>query len=106
MINLPIEGKIWTKKGGGFYPPVTFYPDDNYQYTKAVILLINGVCYSSSDFFADLLTNVPHATVIGDTKGGGAGISETFTLSCGLKFRVPTSCGMRLNGEHMEWYSS
>lgn len=103
LISSPIEGKIWTKKGGGFYPPVTFYPDEDYQYTKPVILLTNGVCYSSSEFFADLLKNVPHATVIGDTTGGGAGVSETFTLPCGLKFQVPTSCGMRLDGEHLEW---
>jgi len=104
LISAPLEGTRWTKKGGGFYPTETYYPSGDYQYTKPTVLLINGVCFSAADGFANLCKKIPHITLIGDTTGGGGGVPEIFTLkNSKIKFRVPTRCEMRYDGEHVEW---
>ncbi|MBN2103565.1 hypothetical protein JW835_05935 [bacterium] len=82
----------------------TFYPAGNFQYSKPVVLLINGVCYSASDHMANLLKKVPHVTVIGDTTGGGGGIPGRYKLpQLGQEFRVPVLCLIRYDGGHVEW---
>jgi len=81
-----------------------YYPEGNIQYPRPVVLLINGVSYSASDHMANLLKKVPHVTIVGDTTGGGGGIPQHYKLPhLGQKFRVPTRCMLRYDGEHVEW---
>lgn len=48
-------------------------PYGNYTYTNPVVLLINGVSYSSSEITAEIFREmIPQATLIGDTTGGGS----------------------------------
>lgn len=48
-------------------------PGGHYRYANPVILLINGVSYSSSEIAAEIFKEqIPQATLIGDTTGGGS----------------------------------
>ena len=57
----------------------------NHHYRNPVVLLVNGGCYSSSDLFTELMKQIPHVTVIGDTTGGGSsGASAKASGDCVL----------------------
>lgn len=100
----PLEGSQWTKKGGGVFPAETIYPDGDFRYTKPIVVLINGVCFSSAEGFANLCKKISHITLVGDTTGGGSGVPEVFLLpNSGIKLRIPVRCEMRFDGEHYEW---
>ena len=104
LISTPLEGTQWTRKGGGVYPLETINPEGEFQYTNPIVVLINGVSFSSADGFANLCKKIPHITVIGDTTGGGSGVPESFTLqNSSLKLRIPVRCEMRYDCEHYEW---
>jgi C-terminal processing protease CtpA/Prc len=104
LISTPFEGVQWTIKGGGFYPIETINPEGDYLYTKPIVVLINGVSFSSAEGFANLCKKIPHITLIGDTTGGGSGVPEIFTLqNSSIKLRIPIRCEMRYDGEHYEW---
>jgi hypothetical protein len=45
-------------------PP--FEPQGPFQYTHSVVLLINGVCYSTGDIFPEVMKQISTVTVIGD----------------------------------------
>ena len=48
-------------------------PCGNYTYLNPVVLLINGVSYSGSEIAAEIFKEqVPQATLVGDTTGGGS----------------------------------
>lgn len=104
LISSSLESTQWTKKGGGFYPIETYEPEGEYQYIKPIVLLVNGVSFSSSEGFANLCKKASHITVIGDTTGGGSGVPEIFTLNnSNVKLRIPIRCEMRYDGKHYEW---
>ncbi len=104
LISERLEGTLWTKRGGGYFPLRYYDPAGDYQYTKPVVLLINGKSFSTAEAMANLCKKIGHITLVGDTTGGGGGVpDEIFELPSGLKFRVPTRCEMRYDGEHIEW---
>ena len=104
LINEELEGVIWTQRGGANFPLLYHQPSGEYQYTKRTALLINGTSFSTSEAMANLCKKIDHIKLIGDTTGGGGGVpDERFDLPSGLKFRVPTRCQMRYDGEHIEW---
>lgn len=104
LIDEELEGVIWTARGGGNRPLMYHQPAGEYQYTKRTALLINGKSFSTSEAMANLCKKIDHIKLIGDTTGGGGGVpDEIFNLPSGLKFRVPTRCQMRYDGEHIEW---
>jgi C-terminal processing protease CtpA/Prc len=104
LISSPLEGTRWTIKGGGVYPLETYYPEGDYQYTKPIVVLINGASFSSAEGFANLCKKISHITLIGDTTGGGSGVPEIFTLkNSHIILRIPTRTEMRYDGEYFEW---
>ena len=104
LISEELEGTLWTNRGGGYRPIKYYYPSGDFQYTKPAVLLINGKSFSIAEAMANLCIKIDHIVLIGDTTGGGGGVpDEIFKLPSGLKFRVPTRCEMRYDGEHIEW---
>jgi len=104
LIDEELEGVLWTQRGGGYWPVSYYYPAGDFQYTNHTVLLINGKTFSTAESMANLCKKIEHITLAGDTTGGGGGVpDEIFDLPSGLKFRVPTRCEMRYDGEHLEW---
>jgi hypothetical protein len=104
LIDNELEGVLWTQRGGGYRPVSYYYPAGDFQYTNNTALLINGKTFSTAESMANLCKKIEHITLIGDTTGGGGGVpDEIFVMPSGLKFRVPTRCEMRYDGEYLEW---
>ena len=104
LISEPLQGTVWTKKGGDFYSQETYSPEGVFQYTKPIVVLINGASFSSAESFANLCKKVSHITLIGATTGGGSGVPERFELKySNINLRFPTRCEMRYDGKHYEW---
>ncbi len=51
-------------------PP--FQPAGPFQYTKPVVVLINGSTFSAGEFTTEILKQLPNVTAVGDTTGGGS----------------------------------
>jgi len=73
------------------------------RYTGRVAVLINGACFSSTEYFAEMMKQIPSVVVIGDTTGGGGGIPEVLPLPSGAVLRIPTGEYRRYDGVPTEW---
>jgi hypothetical protein len=87
-------------------PP--FVPQGSFQYTNPVVVLINGVCYSTGDIFPEVMKQIPTVTVVGDTTGGGSSGSTSsapaeYTLPSGKKIFIGTTDWRRYDGLPYEW---
>ncbi|MFC2124021.1 S41 family peptidase [Bacteroidota bacterium] len=86
-------------------------PDEDYQYFNHVIVLINGVCFSATESFAELMKQVPTVTVVGDTTGGGSAgfygyeppASGNFQLPSGKMIHIGTMDIRRYDDLPFEW---
>ncbi len=88
------------------WPPVPLRGP--FQYTKPVVVLINGRSFSGAEAFAEMMKQVPHVTAVGDTTGGGSGAADDsapgiFRLSSGAEVRIPTGDVRRYDGLPWEW---
>ncbi len=93
---------------GELYPWTPVQPRGPFQYTKPVVVLINGRSFSGAEAFAEMMKQVPHVTAVGDTTGGGSGtVSNSapgiFRLPSGTEIRVPTGDVLRYDGLPWEW---
>ena len=93
----PITDFLVYDAAGNEYQWPDIEPVGPFQYTNPVVIIINGLSYSARENFADLMKQLPNATVIGDTTGGGsAGQEETGRfaglqpLPSGKKVNIPT----------------
>jgi C-terminal processing protease CtpA/Prc len=87
-------------------PP--FEPQGSFQYVNPVVVLINGVCYSSGDFFPDIMKQISTVTVVGDTTAGGSSGSTSsapaeYKLPSGKTIFVGTTDLRRYDGLPWEW---
>ncbi len=103
LISSPIDMLPSPAPGGGLNQGSYIYPRGPFQYTKPVVLLINGVCFSSCEDFAEMMKHVPTVTAIGDTTGGGSGAPALFTLPSGRQINVSTKDFRRYDGLPIEW---
>ena len=83
-------------------------PDGDFQYVKPVVVLINGVCVSSGDYFPELMKQIPTVTVVGDTTAGASAGSSAeaparYELPSGKIILVGTSDFRRYDGIPWEW---
>ncbi|UCD37306.1 MAG: hypothetical protein JSW54_10795 [Fidelibacterota bacterium] len=83
----------------------SYVPVGPFQYTRPVVIIINGCAYSARENFADRMKSLPNVTVIGDTTGGGsAGQNSTgyyagkHVLPSGKMINIPKFDLRRLDG--------
>jgi hypothetical protein len=93
---------------GELYPWPPIQPRGPFQYTKPVVVLINGRSYSGAEAFTEMMKQVPHVTAVGDTTGGGSGAADDsapgiFRLPSGAEIGVPTGGARRYDGLPWEW---
>jgi len=89
-------------------PWLPFEPHGSYQYVNPVIILINGVCYSSGDAFPEIMKQISTVTVVGDTTAGGSSGSTSsapalYKLPSGKMIFVGTTDLRRYDGLPWEW---
>ena len=76
-----------------FTPWYDYYlqPDSGNTYLKPVAVLSNRRCFSSTEWFLAEMDAIPHATIVGDTSGGGSGNPLIRQLPNGWTFRLSNS---------------
>ena len=85
-------------------PP--FQPRGPFQYTKPVVVLINGSTFSAGEFTTEILKQLPQVTAIGDTTGGGSvggGDESLYFLPSGKSISIGFIDIRRYDGLPWEW---
>jgi C-terminal processing protease CtpA/Prc len=93
---------------GELIPLPPFEPQGSFQYINPIIVLINGVCYSTGDIFPDIMKQISGVTVVGDTTSGGSSGSTysalaEYELPSGKRIYVGTTDWRSYNGSPLEW---
>lgn len=78
-------------------------PRGPWTWTKPVVLLIGGGCYSSSESFIAAMATLPTVTTLGDTTGGGSGNPTERALGGGWKYLLPRWIEYAPDGHVIEW---
>lgn len=91
------------KIGEEFYTGQVLYPYLPVNYNKSVVVLINGVCFSSTEDFIQDMQQIENVTIIGDTTGGGSSAPEYFDLPSGLQIRISMYFFLKYNKTPIEW---
>ncbi len=102
LINAPIDGLPYILPDGSMHQGYNIFPRGPFQYTNSVVMLINGVCFSSCEDFAEMMKHVPTVTAVGDTTAGGSGAPQPYTLPSGRKINVSTRFFPRYDGQPIE----
>jgi hypothetical protein len=102
FINEPLPTPGFDEKGI-FHPGGNVQPDPLYNYTNPVVLLVNGIVFSSAEHLAMWMQHIDHVTLVGDTTGGGSGNPVSFILPSGNVVKVSTRYMYRYDGEPIEW---
>lgn len=71
-------------------------------YTKKIFVLTDRGTYSSGSHFTLAMRNVPHATIMGDTTGGGMGLPNGGQLPNGWTYRFSVTSTRDLDGANYE----
>jgi carboxyl-terminal processing protease len=103
LIPSAIDNLPYPLSGGGIHPGPLMPPRGPFQYTKPVVLLINGVCFSACEDFAEMMKHVSTVTAVGDTTAGASGAPQLFALPSGKKINVSTKDIRRYDGLPIEW---
>ena len=93
---------------GELIPLAPFEPQGNFQYINPVVILINGVCYSTGDIFPEIMKQISTVTLVGDTTGGGSSGSTSsapaeYEMPSGKRIFVGTTDWRGYNGLPLEW---
>jgi len=83
-------------------------PQGSFQYVQPVVVLINGVCVSSGDYFPEIMKQISTVTIVGDTTAGASAGSSAeapaeYILPSGKKILVGTTDLRRYDGLPWEW---
>lgn len=84
----------------------SFQPRGPFQYTKPVVVLINGSTFSAGEFTTEILKQLPQVTAIGDTTGGGSvggGDESLYFLPSGKSISIGFIDIRRYDGLPWEW---
>lgn len=88
-----------------------FQPSGSHQYTKPVVVLVNGSTFSAGELTTEIMKQLPQVIVIGDTTGGGGTVSSggkpeheaLYKLPSGKYIYIGTGYFERYDGEFFEW---
>lgn len=80
-----------------------FEGDEENKFTKPIVVLINRSSYSSSNFFASMMSFLPNVTLIGDQTGGGGGLPINNELPNGWRYRFSSTKTLDANGYNIEF---
>lgn len=69
---------------------------------KPIVVLINRLSYSATNFFSAYMSTLPNVTLIGDRSGGGGGVPVSFEMPNGWKFRISATSTYLPNGFNIE----
>ena len=84
--------------------PLAFHLVEKF-YTKPVMVLTNGLCYSATTTFIYQSNPLPHVKYIGSRTGGGSGSVAGGFLSNGWKYSLSTSEFIDHEGKHLgRWF--
>jgi hypothetical protein len=107
FITTQLERPVYYELGE-LIQPIPLEPAGSFQYINPTVVLINGVCVSSGDYFPELMKQISTVTVVGDTTAGASAassvqISAQYELPSGKKVIVGTSDLRRYDGLPWEW---
>ena len=107
FLTAPLERPVYYQLGE-LIQPIPLEPAGSFQYIKPTIVLVNGVCVSSGDYFPELMKQISTVTIVGDTTAGASAgssvqIPAQFELPSGKKIIVGTSDLRRYDGRPWEW---
>jgi hypothetical protein len=71
-------------------------------FTKPVIVLTNGLCYSATNYFVTAVRELDHVTTLGARTGGGGGVPAFTVLTNGWELRVSSTRLFTLDGFNVE----
>lgn len=98
--------QTYTKNGPGhndFSGPEDAYVEPKGKtYTKPVVILTDRGTFSSGSHFTLAMRNVPTATIMGDTTGGGMGLPNGGQLPNGWTYRFSVTSTRDLDGANYE----
>jgi len=81
------------------YFVLTADPSRTWHYTKPVVILMNGDCFSATDIFLGAFKGRPGVTLVGTASGGGSGASVLHQFhQSGLKLILASMASFRPNG--------
>ena len=107
FITSPLEKPVYYQLGELIQlPPLE--PQGSFQYVKPVVVLINGVCVSSGDYFPEMMKQISTVTVVGDTTAGASAgssleVPAEYKLPSGKRILVGTADFRRYDGLPWEW---
>ncbi|HJX70764.1 MAG TPA: S41 family peptidase [Bacteroidales bacterium] len=78
-------------------------PDSGNNFLKPVAVLTNRRCFSSTEWFLAEMDAIPHATIVGDTSGGGSGNPLIRQLPNGWMFRLSNSQNQLPEGRDFQY---
>jgi len=78
------------------------YPRSGKRFDGQLVLLCNRNSYSAANLFAQMITALPHARLVGDQSGGGGGIPAFGELPNGWMYRFSATQTLTPQGEHTE----
>lgn len=94
MVNLEYDGSV---------ADIQVDPNETIPtYDKEIVVLTNRQCYSSCNIFAGFMSQLPQATLLGDTTGGGSGMAKGSDLANGWRFRYSAAKITLADGSEME----
>jgi hypothetical protein len=89
--------------GGQLQPASQLQPRGPFRYANPVVVLINGVSFSTTEHFAEMMKQISTVTIVGDTTAGGSGAPEYFFLPSGRQIRISMKDFRRYDGIPYEW---
>ena len=103
-----LVGYICHKTGKGhsdFSAPEPIYlePSDRIRWQKPVVVLTNRHSYSATNYFANIMSQLPLVTLMGDQTGGGSGMPFTSELPNGWGVRFSACPILNAEKQHTEF---